>query len=86
MALWIGNFGRRIGGVSIMSSTDSSSSSSSEEGDLLEALDERAAGVVANGSAMLVPSYVADTAAAAAGSTWDLGGGGDIHAIRHENR
>ena len=85
MALWIGNFGRRIGGVSIMSSTDSSSSSS-EEGDLLEALDERAAGVVANGSAMLVPSYVADTAAAA-GSTWDLGGGGgDIHAIRHENR
>ena len=84
MALWIGNFGRRIGGVSIMSSTDSSSSSS-EEGDLLEALDERAAGVVANGSAMLVPSYVADTAAAA-GSKWDLGGGGDIHAIRHENR
>ena len=82
MALWIGNFGRRIGGVSIMSSTDSSS----EEGDLLEALDERAgAGVVANGSAMLVPSYVADTAAAA-GSKWDLGGGGDIHAIRHENR
>ena len=79
MALWIG---RRVvdggagGGLSAMASSDAAS----EEDLLLEALDARA-GVVANRSAML----------AAESSAWGLGGGGggdggDIHAIRHENR
>ena len=63
------------GGLSAMASSDAAS----EEDLLLEALDARA-GVVANKSAMLV----------AESSAWGLGGGGgdggDIHAIRHENR
>ena len=62
------------GGLSAMASSDAAS----EEDLLLEALDARA-GVVANRSAMLV----------AESSAWGLGGGGDggdIHAIRHENR
>ena len=58
----------------------SSADSSVEDDYFLEALDERAAGVVANGSAMLAMPYVAP-----ARSKWDLGGD-DIHAIRHENR
>ena len=79
MALWIGRHvvdGGGGGGLSAMASSDAAS----EEDLLLEALDARA-GVVANRSAMLV----------AESSAWGLGGGGagdggDIHAIRHENR